>query len=421
MRIVSEIYNAIGLQTDTVDCKFRVGDAPDYERNLRHLDHMIDMAVLHSMEYRPRLLALCEGAIQGFPDEFHDWESADYARSGAIDIPGPVTDRLAEKAVKWGLYLIGQAKARMAEFPDRFFNTAFIIDPSGEIVHVHRKNVVFTIEHTTTPHDVWDQWVAMFGDGLDAFFPVAKTPIGNIGCLICMEGNYPELARGLMMNGAEIVYRPSSIENKISTGVWQIQNQARALDNNCYVIAPNTGYHTVDAAGTRGFVTGGHPMIVDYRGQIAHEIRTQGDAFVAAPINIEGLRQHRANARQNNWAPHMKTELYRLVYDKAVWPKNLAAHRPPQRREATDEIYFQTIRRLQEAGVQVPPAAVSGRTDTGGAAAGSSLREHILGRVSEMGESERTAPPVPKLRVVGNDEEAGGPKETAIVPDQAAE
>ena len=382
---------------------------------------MIDMAVLHSMEYRPRLLALCEGAIQGFPDEYHDWESADYARSGAIDIPGPVTDRLAEKAVKWGLYLIGQAKARMAEFPDRFFNTGFIIDPSGAVVHLHRKNVVFTIEHTTTPHDVWDQWVAMFGDGLDAFFPVARTPIGNIGCLICMEGNYPELARGLMMNGAEIVYRPSSIENKISTGVWQIQNQARALDNNCYVVAPNTGYHTVDAAGTRGFVTGGHPMIVDYRGQIVHEIRTQGDAFVAAPINIEGLRQHRANARQNNWAPHMKAELYRLVYEKTVWPKNLAAHRPPQRREATDEIYFQAIRRLQEAGVQTPPASAAGRTDTGGAPAGPSLRDHILGQVAAMETGGRADPRAPKLRVVGADDAVEEAAEPEVVPDQAAE
>ncbi len=350
------LYNAIALQTDTVDCKFDIGDAPNYEPNLSHLEHMIDMAVLHSMEYPPRLLALCEGAIQGFPDEIHDWESADYARSGAIDIPGPETDRLAEKAVKWNLYIVGQAKARMPEFPDRFFNTGFIIDPAGNVIHQHRKNVVFTIEHSTTPHDVWDQWVAMFGDGLDAFFPVARTPIGNIGCLICMEGNYPEIARGLMMNGAEIIYRPSSIENKISTGIWEIQNRARALDNNSYVIAPNTGYHIIDGRGTRGFVTGGHPMIVDYRGQILHMIQGQGDAFSAAAINIDGLRQHRAGARHNNWAPHMKTELFRLVYDKAVWPKNLAADQPPQRREATEEIYFQVVRKLQEDGIQIPPA-----------------------------------------------------------------
>lgn len=383
------LYNAIALQTDTTDCKFRVEDAPDYERNLRHLEHMIDMAVLHSMEYPPRLLALCEGAIQGFPDEIHDWDSAAYARSGAIDIPGPETDRLAEKAVKWNLYIVGQAKARMPEFPDRFFNTGFIIDPAGEVIHQHRKNVVFTIEHTTTPHDVWDHWVAMFGDGLDAFFPVAKTPIGNIGCLICMEGNYPEIARGLMMNGAEIIYRPSSIENKISTGIWQIQNQARALDNNCYVIAPNTGFHTIDDEGTRGFVTGGHPMIVDYRGQILHMIRDQGDAFSAAAINIDGLRQHRAGARHNNWAPHMKGELFRLVYDKmAVWPKNLAATRPPQRREATEEIYFQVIRRLQEDGVQVPPREQAGEREAPKAGAAlapaGSLKDYILGRTSKM-------------------------------------
>jgi hypothetical protein len=160
-----------------------------------------------------------------------------------------------------------------------------------------------------------------------------------------------------MMNGAEIVYRPSSIENKVSTGIWEIQNRARALDNNCYVVAPNTGYHIIDGNGTRGFVTGGHPMIVDYRGQILHMIRGQGDAFSAAAINIDGLRQHRAGARHNNWAPHMKTELFRLVYDKTVWPRNLAADRPPQRREATEEIYFQVIRRLQEDGIQVPPAS----------------------------------------------------------------
>jgi predicted amidohydrolase len=404
---MTDLYNAIALQTDTVDCKFDVGDAPNYEPNLRHLEHMIDMAVLHSMEYPPRLIALCEGAIQGFPDEIHDWESAEYARSGAIDIPGPETDRLAEKAVKWNLYLVGQAKARMPEFPDRFFNTGFIIDPTGTVIHQHRKNVVFTIEHTTTPHDVWDQWVAMFGTGLDAFFPVARTPIGNIGCLICMEGNYPEIARGLMMNGAEIIYRPSSIENKISTGIWQIQNQARALDNNAYVVAPNTGYHVIDAAGTRGFVTGGHPMVVDYRGQVLHMIRNQGDAFSAAAINIDGLRQHRAAARHNNWAPHMKTEIFRLVYDKAVWPKNLALDHPPRRREATEGIYFQVIRKLQEDGVQVAPGApaepagpkpvtgqpAAGRPESGPerpSAKDGSLKDYILGRTTRLsGEDDR--------------------------------
>ena len=150
---MTEIYNAIGLQTIPSTASSRVGDAPDYERNLRHLDHMIDMAVPFIRSNTGRAARPCERRDPGFPGTNTDLESAAYARSGAIDIP-PVTDRLAEKAVQWNLYLIGQAKARMPEFPDRFFNTGFIIDPAARSFIPPQENVVFTIEHTTTPHDV---------------------------------------------------------------------------------------------------------------------------------------------------------------------------------------------------------------------------------------------------------------------------
>jgi predicted amidohydrolase len=352
-----DIYTAVGVQTDTYDCKYNVGDAPNYLRNLKHIAHMIDVAVLHSMEHPVKLIALAEGAIQGFPDEYHDWESVDYARNGAIDIPGPETDILAEKAAKWGAYLIGQAKSRMPEFPDRFFNTAFIIDPDGEVIHQHRKNVVFTLEHTTTPHDVYDQWVQMFGTGLDSFFPVARTPIGNIGANICMEGNFPEMARGVALNGAEIIYRPSSAENKVTLGIWEVQNRARAIDNNCYVVAPNTGRIFIDDEKTEGFMTGGRSMIVDYRGQVLHINHQVGDAFVGAPIHIDALRQHRSRATHMNWMPHIKSEVYRLIYDKAVWPKNLARKDPPQRRDAMNEIFYQTVRQLEDDEVFTAPGA----------------------------------------------------------------
>ena len=127
-----DIYNAIGVQVNTFDCKYNIKDKPDYKRNLDRICNMINSAVLHSLEYPPKLIALCEGAIQGFPDEFHDWEHVEYARSGAIEIPGPETDRLSEMAVKWDAFIIGQAKARKKEFPDRFFNVMFIIDPTGK-------------------------------------------------------------------------------------------------------------------------------------------------------------------------------------------------------------------------------------------------------------------------------------------------
>jgi predicted amidohydrolase len=350
-----DLYNAVGVQTNTYDCKYNIADKPNYKRNLDHVCKMIDTAALHSLEYPPRLIALCEGAIQGFPDEIHDWDPIQYARSGAIDIPGPETDRLAERAVKWNAYIIAQAKARMKEFPDRFFNTAFIVDPNGKVIHQHRKNVVFTLEHTTTPHDLYDEWVKMFGEGIDAFYPVAKTEIGNIGALICMDGNFPENARGLALNGAEIIYRPSSAEHKVSLGVWEVQNRARAVDNNCYVLAPNTGHHYVDDDKTEGFFTGGRSMIVDYRGQVLHINYETGDAFVAGPINIYGLRQHRTTAKNLNWLPHIKSEIYKKIYEKPIWPKNLTLKEGSKTREAVEEILYKTVDKLKADGILQAP------------------------------------------------------------------
>ena len=58
-----------------------------------------------------------------------------------------------------------------------------------------------------TPHNVWDRWIELYGRNLDAFYPVADTAIGRLGFLMANEGSYPENARGLAMNGAEVVYR----------------------------------------------------------------------------------------------------------------------------------------------------------------------------------------------------------------------
>ena len=65
------------------------------------------------------------------------------------------------------------------------------------------------MEHSVTPHNVYDRWVELYGETLDAFYPVADTEIGRLGVMMANEGSYPENARGLAMNGAEVVYRAS--------------------------------------------------------------------------------------------------------------------------------------------------------------------------------------------------------------------
>jgi hypothetical protein len=170
-----------------------------------------------------------------------------------------------------------------------------------------------------------------------------------------MEGNFPETARGLAMNGAEIIYRPSSAEHKVSLGIWEVQNRARAIDNNCYVLAPNTGHHYVDDNKTPGFFTGGRSMIVDYRGQVLHINYETGDAFVAAPFHIYALRNHRTTSKHLNWIPYIKSEIYRKIYEKPICPKNLAIKEAPKRKEAMAEVLYQTVERLKQDGIFESP------------------------------------------------------------------
>src|SRR6266568_3275850 len=200
-------YTAVGLITTVWGVRRRA----EIRRNIEHISHVIAAASwLSSLDLPVRLVAIPEGALQGFTDEVFDMEHEDYARECAIDVPGDETAALGELARKWDVFIIGQAKARHESFPGRFFNMGFIIDPAGQVVGKHYKlATLYPVEHSVTPHDVWDRWVELYGETLDAFYPVVDTEIGRLGIMMANEASYPENARGLAMNGAEVVYRAS--------------------------------------------------------------------------------------------------------------------------------------------------------------------------------------------------------------------
>ena len=256
-----EQYMALALQPMMVGAHKRA----DITRNLDHITELAFAAKnVTEIELPVRLYAIPEGALQGFTDEIFDWNHTDYVERMALDIPGKETEYLGDLARGLDAYVIAQAKVRIPQIPERFFNCAFIIDRHGKVIHKHYKLQVFAREHSTVPHDVWDQWVDLFGDGLDAFYPVTDTEIGRLGCLICMEGSYPETARGLAMNGAELIYRPSYPEPYVGNGLWEVQNRARALDNTAYVIAPNpAGYAPSADSPCPLDMFGGESMIID--------------------------------------------------------------------------------------------------------------------------------------------------------------
>lgn len=352
-----EPYNAVGL----VPTVWGIDHRRDIMRNIEHQRHMIKAACwLAGLDLPVKLIALPEGALQAFNDEVLDLDHVAYARDCAIDIPGPETDALADIAREYDVFIMAQAKARHPEFADRFFNVGFVLDPAGDVILKHYKVApLYPVEHSMCPHDVFDWWVERYGRNLDAFWPVVDTAIGRLGIMMANEGSYPEYARGLAMNGAEVVYRASIPHPAASNDYFEIQTRARALDNNMFVVAPNLGTYYLHQDSEAPIDTfGGKSMIVDYRGQIVGRQDYGGvSTSVCGPINIEALRHHRTHSKWTNWIKDLRTEMIQIIYDDPIYPKNLYAERAPMkhneyRREVTDK----QIALMVERGIWKKPA-----------------------------------------------------------------
>lgn len=355
-------FAVVGLSPRTIT----VAKPGDAVANAKRICEFMDTATMvGEWEGAPvRLVVIPEMAIQGLIANVPGNRAKE--AHFATQIPGPETEVLAEKARQLHTYVAGELyMVRDDDFPDRYFNVGFIISPDGEIVYKRCKATSDAYEGgmlgNINPHDVWDDFIDKKGDGdvMNAIFPVARTEIGNIGIAICHEGVYPEIARGLAMNGAEIIIRPTLIEPHIMTGMWELQNRAHAMFNQVYVIAPNLGPE-VRGDGSMQDLFGGQSMIVDPRGRIVAQQHgwTSGDSFVNTTIDLEALRRFRVANGLYNQLKDLRTEQYRAIYDKPIYPANQYLDEAPRegwlaRERATRAA---TLQLLIDRGVVTPPS-----------------------------------------------------------------
>lgn len=357
-----EPFSVVGLSPRTITVE-KPGDAL---ANVKRINEFMDTAVMVGRwEGAPvRLVVIPEMAIQGMVANFPGNRAKE--AHFAVEIPGPETDELARKARELNTFIAAELyMVRDDDFPDRYFNVGFIISPAGEVIYKRYKATSDAYEGgmlgNINPHDVWDDFIAKKGNGnvMDAIFPVARTEIGNIGIAICHEGVYPEIVRGLAMNGAEIVIRPTLIEPHIMTGMWELQNRAHAMFNQVYVVAPNLGPE-IRKDGSVQDLFGGQSMIVDPHGRIVAQQRgwTSGDSFVCTTIDLEALRRFRVTNGLYNQFKDLRTEQYRAIYEEPIYPKNQYLENPPQEGWLAREQATRTanLERLIDRGVITPPS-----------------------------------------------------------------
>ncbi len=295
-------YETVPLRQDSINVTaiqshVRSVDIRDLKRTMKaNLDHvlkLIDKAQGSVEEWgnerlwgaKQDLVCLHEFPLQGF----QPWTREQLLRV-AIDLPGPETEAIGERAKRYGCYISFGAYAKEKDWPRHVINMSVLMGPDGSIVSKQWKgrNILGLFGEGaligTTVYDVLDRYVEMYG--WDATLPVARTDIGNIA--ITAVGAEPLLYQCLALKGAEILVLSVSGGSN-AEGAKQVAraNRIYTLGIGNAVTPDNIGWP--DAAGVRGDGT----LIADPRGETMSQTANHHEDFASARIPIADFRQTR--------------------------------------------------------------------------------------------------------------------------------
>lgn len=288
-----------------------------------------------------RLIVLPEYFLTGFPmgESLPVW-----AEKACLEINGAEYEALGKIAQKHQIFLAGNAYELDPNFPGLYFQTCFVLDPSGSVVLRYRRlNSLFA----PTPGDVWDKYLDCYG--LEGVFPVAKTAIGNLAALASEEILYPEVARCLAMRGAEIfLHSTSEIYSKNLTPK-DAAKITRAVENMAYVVSANTaGIANISIPISSA---DGGSKIIDYRGIILAETTTGESMAAFAEVDLAALRRDRQRPGLNNILSRQRFALYAQSYSQAqFYPANTMLDQEVDRKHFI-QTQQQTIERLTQLGI----------------------------------------------------------------------
>jgi len=239
-----------------------------------------------------------------------------WLEKACLDPKGQEYEKLGEIAVNQKIFLSGNTYESDPHFPGLYFQTSFIIAPSGEqVLRYHRLISMYS----PTPHDVMDAYIEHYGK--EALFPVIDTEIGRLACVASEEILYPEITRALALKGAEVICHSSSEVGSPLATPKNIAKQARAYENMAYVVSAN-GAAITNLPFPEASTSGGS-KIVDYKGHILEEADS-GESMVAnAEIDIAALRRTREKPAMTNTLARQRLDLFEDVYaGESVYPAN---------------------------------------------------------------------------------------------------
>ncbi len=193
---------------------------------------------------------------------------------------GPTTRLMCEQACKHNMVIV--VPIYEEEMTGVFYNTAAVIDADGTYLGKYRK--------THLPHCEPGFWEKFYFRPGNLGYPVFETRFGKVAVYICYDRHFPEGARCLGLNGAEIVFNPSATVAGLSEHLWKLEQPAHAVANQYFVGAINrpgteAPWNIGEFYGTSYFC--------DPRGQIMVEGARNTDDIVVADLDLDLIREVR--------------------------------------------------------------------------------------------------------------------------------
>ncbi len=195
---------------------------------------------------------------------------------------GPTGTMLSETAVKTGLHIAGS----MVELGDdgRAYNTGFIFDPQGELIHTHRKVHLYDVD---IPGGITFFESDFFGAGES--YGAVQTELGGLGMVVCHDLRFCELFRPQVLAGAELIIVPAAFNKTSGPAHWEILIRTRAMENTVYLAAcggaPHPGIE---------YPYYGHSSLVDPYGNIVAQAKGSEEEIVFSEFDRHRLEEVRA-------------------------------------------------------------------------------------------------------------------------------
>ncbi|MGP1615520.1 MAG: carbon-nitrogen hydrolase family protein [Pollutimonas bauzanensis] len=195
---------------------------------------------------------------------------------------GPIQDFLSSQARQHGIWLVGGTLPLDNDDPGRIYNSSLVYDPSGTRIARYDKIHLFGFNKG---QESYDESVSIrAGENPPQTF---MAPCGRVGLSICYDLRFPEFFRAL--GQVNLIILPAAFTYTTGSAHWEVLLRARAIENQCYVLASAQG-----GKHENGRRTWGHSVLIDPWGDIVDSI-AEGPGFAIGDIDLQRLSDVRAS------------------------------------------------------------------------------------------------------------------------------